>query len=129
MEDKALRIKEALETFRRIGEICQERKQDKFSFKEMERLLGMADTTMQNQVESISGLFREYFRKYEGVDLADDSVKTVDLGRKLVHRPGSGAKPSICRPWGWRAWELTCRFLERREQIEAAKRRASRPNA
>jgi hypothetical protein len=127
VEDKALRIKEPLDTFRRIGEICSERNDDRFSFKQMERLISVPDTTCQDHITLVSEFFRDYFKKFEHIDLAEDDDKKADVNRKVIHRPGSGARPCICRPWGWRAWELTCRFLQRREAIEAAKRRHIRP--
>jgi hypothetical protein len=122
MEDKALRIKEPLETFRRIGEICTERNDDRFSFREMERQISVPDTTIQDYMTLVSDFFREYFRKFEGVALAADDDKKASEDRKLFDRPGSGKKPGICRPWGWKAWELTCLFLKRRDDLEAAKR-------
>jgi HEAT repeat protein len=128
VEDQALRIKDELDSFRRIGDICMERKDDRFSFREMERLLGIVDSTIQDHMSLVSEFFREYFKKFENVHLAEDDEK-VNEDRKLVDRPGSGKKPRICRPWGWKAWELTCLFLKRREEIEAARRRANRPDA
>jgi hypothetical protein len=127
MGDEAVRLIEALDTFRRIGQICQERGNGRFTFTEMQRKLGLGDSTIQNHIDYIIILFHNYFNRFHGIVIAEDTDRGASTEQKLFDR-GQGKKPAICDPLGWRAWELTCRFLERREQTIAERRRAARQN-
>lgn len=125
MGGDALLLRDELEKFRWIGEQCKLLENDMFSFSKMERLLGDANDTLSHAMTSISNLFERYFKDYEGVELGLDKVETADERRKIFDR-SQGKKPTICRPWGWRAWELTCQFLDRQKEIDAAIKQAKR---
>ncbi len=125
MGEKARAIKEALEDFRRIGEACRERNTDRFAFRVMAKLLGDSESTLRNRLADVSNLFHEYFRDVEGKTLATDENEEADFDQKVVDR-GEKRKPTICGPWGWRAWTLTCEWLKEEEQREEARKRARR---
>ena len=125
IRDQALRIKEQLETFQRIGEICKARGNDRFSFTEMERQLGIEDSTIGNHLDYVSEFFRAYFAKFEGLLGIPDDREPAEKSRKILDR-GKGKRPSICFPLGWRAWELTDRFLLKQDEKIASRRRKPR---
>jgi hypothetical protein len=123
MGDKAILLKEELRQFRQIGEDCKARKADTFVFGKLAEQIGETDKTLANHMKSISKFFREYFLKYEGYAIPPDEDGTAAPKDKLFDRT-QGRKPTICR-LGWQAWELTCHFLERQEEREAARRQAN----
>ena len=132
MGDEAVLAEEALNTFRRIGELCKKEGVDWFRSNGkdgMESQLGLADSTITTHIDKCSSLFRKYFKKYEmKVDVEKDTAKGVPKERKIFDRT-SGRPAIICHPLGWRAWELACQFLEPRDRAEAAMRRAKRQNS
>jgi HEAT repeat protein len=125
MGDEALGLKEALGYFRRIGENCKARGVDTFSFKKIAKTMkDIEEGTLRNRIDAVSDFFHNYFRAREGEILLDDKKGTDE--RRQVFDRNERIRPRICHPWGWRAWELTCQFLERQKERDAANERARR---
>ena len=117
VRDEALLIKDQLITFHAIGSACKDRGSDRFVFAEFEIPLGWSKTSIQNHLMDVSSFFRRYFVRFEGItNLADDQSK-ADKSLKIFDR-AKGKKPCICQPYGWKAWELTSRFLDKQRQIQ-----------
>jgi HEAT repeat protein len=130
MGDEAVLAEKALDTFRRIGEVCKVRKTNRFTFKDMQLQLGLRDTTIQERINKIGKLFRKYFKKFEyHIDIPLDTDDKFAKEHKLFDRGKGKRESTICEPLGWRAWELACQFLERRETAEAVMRRVKRHNS
>lgn len=114
IRDEALQIKKQLETFHRVGEICKSRQNDQFTFIEMADAIGRSKSSIQDHFDRVSKFFRYYFTKFEGkVGLLDDE-ESGENSRKIFDRR-KGKKPTICRPLGWRSWELTDRLLRKQD--------------
>jgi HEAT repeat protein len=130
MRDEALLIIEGLEYFETIGHYCRDRGVSVFSFKTMVAKVITSETegTLKNRINEVSEFFHRYFEVFEGSPLLGDTNPNGDANRKIFDRQAR-VRPAICDPWGWRAWRLTCQFLERqRQEREAALRRANRKN-
>lgn len=123
--DRPLLIRDALERFCQIGQICRDRNSDRFSFKKMSPLVGETESTLRSRIKDVSKLFCHYFSDIENIITAEDDDLTVDLTCKIFQR-AARMPVTICRPLGWRAWELSCRFLERLGRVAKASQHPKR---
>jgi HEAT repeat protein len=128
MGNEAVEAEEALKTFREIGRICKERDDNTFKISEMKKMLITRPSTIQNRLfEQLHKLFCSYFKWFEDITLADDQDKNAPKEQKLFDRR-KGKPPMICGPLGWRALDLACRYLDKRDRIAAAIRRRQQGN-
>jgi hypothetical protein len=111
-----------LDTFYRIGQICENNGVDSFSFSEMTRLLGLPKETIGYHMNVVSTFFRSYFTRFHQIAVATDLDEIADPSKKLFER-GQGRKPRICRPFGWQAFDLTREYCDRKELRANALRR------
>lgn len=128
VRDEALRIIDCLRTFQEIGKLCKDRGTDTFTFTEMEKQLGIKNSTLQDQLDGVSEFFRDYFVRFEGAGGLHKDIEPGHPSCKIFDR-GKGKKPSICQALGWRAWELTDDFLKKRDEMNLARRRKARNKA
>lgn len=116
MGDQAFRIMKQLRRFRLIGEFCKKRGAVTFKQSDMENIIEKSKKTVANDIRDVSEFFRSYFHKAEGRLVPQDDDESMENPDqfKLFER-GQGKRGVVIYPLGWRAWELTCQYLDSRD--------------
>ena len=99
--DEAVLAQDALNTFRRLGEICKEHDTNVFTFIAIKDILNIPKSTIQNHIDICGNLFRQYFKKFEyKTDIPLDTDKGFAKEHKLFDRGKGKRSTMICHPRG-----------------------------
>ena len=104
-----------LTLFRQVGQVCLEQGLDgRMALKRIVEILDEPDTTLRGRMAAVSKFFHKYFAEYENLQVPEDKVDMPPAPAerlKLFER--SSGKTFRIYPLGFRAWQLTCRYLDR----------------
>ncbi len=112
---KAYDLKEALKLFYRIGALCLDEYEGKFSFRQVAPVIDLSEPTIREMMTDVTDFFRDYFSLHghppeRGPFVAAPDDATVSWKEKIIQR-SERRQSRICEPFGRWAWELTRDFL------------------
>jgi HEAT repeat protein len=119
---------EELESFREIGNVCRESSTGGFSYRDVASELKISDNALKAQINRVRNLFGDYFLLFgypphepKPFAITDGDPDLAGDHRTIIWQY-ERLKSILCEPCGRWAWELTCQFLDRLDQLVAARK-------